>query len=149
MESLSAEGRYEVCEGVKNQIAELFDAGCCDDELTAQTIAATYEKGYLCDTHTAVAVRVYEDYLASSGDKTPTVIASTANPYKFSAAVLKAVKGDIPADADEFEQVELLIEQTGVTCPAQLSTLKGTEPRFTDCCNKEEMIDMVYRMLGV
>ena len=63
--------------------------------------------------------------------------------------MLKAVKGDIPADADEFEQVELLKDATGEECPEQLANLRGKTPRFTDCCEKEEMIDMVYRMLGI
>ena len=149
MGQLNNEGKYEVCDTVKGLIADLFDAGCCDDALTADTIKATYDNGYLCDTHTAVAVKVYEDYVKATGDKTESVIASTANPYKFSAAVLKAVEGDIPADADEFEQVELLKKATGEECPAQLATLKGKTPRFTDCCEKQEMIDMVYRMLGI
>ena len=149
MGKLNNEGKYEVCDTVKGLIAELFDAGCCDDEKTAETIKAVYDDGYLCDTHTAVAVKVYEEYVKATGDKTETVIASTANPYKFSAAVLKAVKGEIPADADEFEQVDLLREATGEECPEQLATLKGKTPRFTDCCEKQEMIDMVYRMLGI
>ncbi len=149
MSSLSAEGRYTVSEDVKNLVCELFEGGCCDDAQTAETISDTYKNGYLCDTHTAVAIKVYEDYAAESGDKTETVIASTANPYKFSAAVLKAVNGEIPADSDEFAQVELLIEKTGAPCPEQLANLRGKEPRFTDCCNKEEMTQMVYRMLGI
>ncbi len=149
MGELSSEGKYEVCDKVKGLLGELFDAGCCDDEETAATIKATYQDGYLCDTHTAVAVKVYNDYKASTGDMTPTVIASTANPYKFSAAVLKAVKGEVPADADEFEQVELLRQLTGEPCPQQLASLKGKEPRFTSCCEKDNMVDTVYKMLGV
>ncbi len=149
MGQLSKEGRYEICDGVKAQVTALFDAGCCDDEGTAETIKEYYDKGYLCDTHTAVAVKVYDEYIEATGDKTETVIASTANPYKFSAAVLKAVCGNVPSDADEFMQVDLLRETTGEACPEQLATLKGKSPRFTSCCNKEEMIDMVYNMLGV
>ncbi|MBQ3136516.1 MAG: threonine synthase [Clostridia bacterium] len=149
MESLASEGKYEVTEEVKKLVLSLFDAGCCDDEITAATISETYKNGYLCDTHTAVAVNVYREYVKATGDTTEAVIASTANPYKFSAAVLKAVKGEVPADADEFEQVDLLISETGAECPAQLATLKGKEPRFTDCCEKEDMIEMVYKMLGV
>ena len=149
MGKLSADGKYEVSEEVKALIDDLFDAGCCDDEQTADTISATYKDGYLCDTHTAVAVKVYEEYVKATEDKTETVIASTANPYKFSAAVLKAVKGEVPVDADEFEQVELLKMATGEECPEQLATLKGKTPRFTDCCEKQDMIDMVYRMLGI
>lgn len=149
MSELSSVGKYEVCDKVKAEIRQLFDAGCCDDDETAATIKATFDSGYLLDTHTAVAVKVYEEYLKETGDNTPVVIASTANPYKFSAAVLKAVTGEIPADADEFEQVEILKEKTGVECPEQLANLKGKEPRFTSCCKKENMVDTVFEMLGI
>ncbi len=145
---LSGEGKYTVNEEVKSLILDLFDAGCCDDKQTAETIAATYKNGYLLDTHTAVAVKVYEDYVKATGDGKETVIASTANPYKFSAAVLGAV-AEVPADADEFAQVDLLKAATGEPCPEQLATLKGKTPRFTDCCNKEDMVNKVYEMLGI
>ena len=145
---LSGEGKYTVNEEVKSLILDLFDAGCCDDKQTAETIAATYKNGYLLDTHTAVAVKVYEDYVKATGDGKETVIASTANPYKFSAAVLGAV-AEVPTDADEFAQVDLLKAATGEPCPEQLATLKGKTPRFTDCCNKEDMVNKVYEMLGI
>lgn len=148
MTLLSTEGKYTVSDEVKKQIDELFDAGCCDDVNTAETIAKTYEKGYLLDTHTAVAVKVYEDYVKSTGDDKETIIASTANPYKFSAAVLGAIS-QVPEDADEFQQVDLLKSVSGEPCPEQLATLKGKAPRFTDCCNKEDMTDKVYEMLGI
>ncbi|MGN1118163.1 MAG: threonine synthase, partial [Acutalibacteraceae bacterium] len=113
------------------------------------TIADTYKNGYLLDTHTAVAVNVYNAYTERTGDSTPTVIASTANPYKFSAAVLGAVSGEDISALDEFEQVEKLIDETKEPCPPQLANLRGKKPRFTDCCDKEKMIDMVYKMLGI
>lgn len=44
-------------------------------EETKKAIAEMYEKyGYLIDTHTAVAYKVYEDYRNATGDETPTVI---------------------------------------------------------------------------
>ena len=149
MNELSNEGKYEVTADVKEKVLTLFDAGYCDDEETKETISKTYENGYLLDTHTAVAVKVYRDYVLETGDKTPTVIASTANPYKFSAAVLKAVCDKNLDGVDEFRQVDLLMEITGEPCPEQLATLKGKEPRFTACCEKENMIDTVYGMLGI
>ncbi|MBQ8028750.1 MAG: threonine synthase [Clostridia bacterium] len=149
MKLLSTEGVYSVDSDVKEKILSLFDAGCCNDAMTAETIGKTYKEGYLCDTHTAVAIKVFEEYVARTGDKTETVIASTANPYKFSAAVLKAVGDEIPEGADEFEQVELLIRATGVECPAQLANLSDKKVRFNDVCNKEDMIEMVYAMLGI
>ena len=51
-------------------------------------IKAVYDEyNYLCDTHTAVAVKVYEDYKKATGDTTKTLIASTrviiAPGYKY------------------------------------------------------------------
>lgn len=149
MAELSDDGKYEVTADVKEKVLSLFDAGCCDDEETKDTIGKTYKNGYLLDTHTAVAVKVYRDYKERTGDKTPTVVASTANPYKFSAAVLSAVCDKNLDGVDEFSQVDLLKEITGEPCPEQLSTLKGKSPRFTSCCEKENMIDTVYQMLGI
>ncbi len=149
MSELSSKGKYEVTADVKEKVVSLFDAGCCDDEETKATIGATYKNGYLLDTHTAVAVKVYRDYVQRTGDNTATVIASTANPYKFSAAVLSAVCDKNLDGVDEFSQVDLLKEITNDPCPEQLATLKGKEPRFTSCCNKENMIDTVYGMLGL
>ena len=66
---LSAEGKYEVSDDVKAKLSEEFCAGFCDDEQTKATIHEIYEKySYTCDTHTAVAVKVYEDYKKSTGD---------------------------------------------------------------------------------
>ena len=149
MTQLRQTGRYVVEDDIKEKLLAQFAAGCCDDEETKATIAKTYRAGYLCDTHTAVAVHVYEDYLAATGDRTPTVIASTANPYKFSKAVLSAVLGKEPDGADEFAQVDQLIAATGEPCPPQLATLKEKKPRFTDCCSREDMAKKVYQMLGI
>ncbi|MGN0444777.1 MAG: threonine synthase [Acutalibacteraceae bacterium] len=149
MNKLSSDGKYDVDSETMEKITALFDAGFCDDAQTKKTIADTYKNGYLLDTHTAVAVNVYNAYTERTGDSTPTVIASTANPYKFSAAVLGAVLGEDISSLDEFEQVEKLIDETKEPCPPQLANLRGKKPRFIDCCDKEKMIDMVYKMLGI
>ena len=149
MTQLKETGRYTVEADIKEKLHTLFAAGCCDDNATKATIAKTWQDGYLCDTHTAVAVNVFEAYKAATGDTTPTVIASTANPYKFSKAVLAAVTGKEPDGSDEFAQVDELIAVTGEPCPPQLATLKEKTPRFLDCCNREDMAQKVYEMLGI
>ena len=149
MAQLKDTGRYTVEDDIKEKLQTLFAAGCCDDDATKATIAKTWQNGYLCDTHTAVAVNVFESYVEKTGDKTPTVIASTANPYKFSKAVLTAVTGKEPDGIDEFAQVDALIAATGEPCPPQLATLKEKTPRFLDCCSREEMAQKVYEMLGI
>ncbi len=149
MDALQKEGRYTVSEKMRQKLQEFFAAGWCDDEQTAEAIPSTWEKHhYLCDTHTAVAVHVYEEYRKETGDITPTVIASTANPYKFSTSVLKALGGD-REDWDEFEKVAGLEKLTGCDIPAPLAGLKGKAPRFTDVCDREDMQATVYRMLGL
>ena len=149
MGKLSAEGKYEVDAKTLESIKSVFAAGCCDDEETKATIAKIFnEKGYLCDTHTAVAVKVYYDYKAESGDNTPAVIASTASPFKFSASVLDAVDGNNDG-LDEFEMVERLAQVTKACCPEQLANLRDKEVRFSGCCSKDSMEQVVFDMLGI
>ena len=150
MSALKKDGKYTVNDSTFKALTEVFDAGCCDDKEAADTISKTYKAGYLLDTHTAVAVNVYDAYVARTGDHTPTVIASTANPYKFSAAVLKAVAGENAAEGlDEFEQVGKLTEITKEPCPPQLADLKSKKIRFEKCCEKEDMAQAVYEMLDI
>ncbi len=148
--SLAETGTFRVSETVARQVREIFAAGCCDDDATKATIARLFrEEGYLCDTHTAVAVKVYEDYRRKTGDTTPAVIASTASPYKFSASVLDALTGGSIRAQDEFAMVHELEEKTGIPAPQQLRSLSGKTPRFTDVCDKAQMCEKVYQMLGL
>lgn len=145
---LGKTGRYEVSQDVKDQIKELFWAGCCDDEGTKQTIGDTFRKDhYLCDTHTAVAVNVYRQYKETTGDQTKTVIASTASPYKFASSVLGAITDNIPED--EYEQIDELNRISGLPVPKALAELKNKPVRFTGSIEKSEMEETVLKLLGI
>ncbi len=150
MKSLSETGSYTVDAETLAKVKDLFECGYCDDEGTNATIKTVFDSNkYLCDTHTAVAISVYENYRKATGDKTPTVIDSTASPYKFCASVLDAVKGDA-GDADEFGMVDALSAFTGAAIPAPIANLKGKTPRFDkNICGKDEMADTVLAMLGI
>ncbi len=92
MKRLSSEGKYEVSDEIKACLKNDFVGGYATDGETKAAILDTYKRyGYLIDTHTGVAVKVYNDYVAATGDTTETVIVSTASPYKFAADVLDAV----------------------------------------------------------
>ena len=144
---LSSEGKYAVSDSVKEKLQADFWGGFCDDQETAETIKKTFnEYGYLCDTHTAVAVKVYQDYTAQTGDKTKCIIASTASPYKFNDAVLAAIT-DEAIPADPFEQAEMLSRISGTTPPASLMELKTKKVRFTDSVEKQQMVEKVKEML--
>ncbi len=148
MEQLAKTGVYDVSRDILAKIKSTFAAGYCDDAQTKATIAATFkDRGYLCDTHTAVAVHVYESYRAATGDTTPAVIASTASPFKFSASVLAALQTDAAAQGDEFAMLDELAVLTGTACPQQLTGLKEKPVRFNDVCTKEGMAQSVLDML--
>ncbi|MBQ7545729.1 MAG: threonine synthase [Clostridia bacterium] len=147
MRALSEQGVYDVGEAMREKIQAVFCGGFCDEDGTKALIRDVYEtEGYLCDTHTAVAVQVYRDWRAKTGDDSPAVIASTASPYKFSKTVLAAVAPDVQA-ADEFAMVDALLAKTGFPCPQQLIALKSKPVRFTDCCTRDTMEDAVLRAM--
>ena len=147
--SLAQTGKYEVTDAVKSVLKEEFFGGYCDDEQTKATIHDIYEKySYTCDTHTAVAVKVYEDYKKATGDTTKTVIASTASPYKFSASVLEAIEGK-KSDIDEYEMVDRLAQLSDIPVPAALADLKNRERRFTGSIDKTQMNSFVEKEFGL
>ncbi len=149
MDALKTKGVYEVSAEIKEKIASMFYGGYADEDATEKTIHDLFEQEhYLCDTHTAVAVAVCDDYIQKTGDHTPVVIASTASPYKFSKAVLTALdKGELPES--EFDMVEKLHELTGAPVPAPLASLRGKTARFSDVTDKEDMQGVVLRALGI
>ena len=133
---------------MKKAIADEFYAGCCDDEQTKGAIKEVFDEySYLMDTHTAVAYKVYEDYKKKTGDNTKTLIASTANPYKFGFAVYDALGGETEG-VDEFELIGKLEKLTKTTCPKALSDTKNKPVRFTGSIKPEEMAKAVLEFIN-
>ncbi len=142
MQELNTVGIYTVPEKLKASIEKEFWAGCCGDEGAAAAIGKIWaEHKYLCDPHTATGWAVAEDYVNQTGDKRPMVVLSTASPYKFPAAVLEAIGGDLTGD--EFDQMERLELMTFIPIPKNLATLRGKEERHTGVIDKEKMLDFV------
>jgi threonine synthase len=147
--ALASEGKYEVSDEIKKVMGTLFYGGYCDDAATKETIHHIYEKyGYTCDTHTAVAVKVYEDYKAETGDPTKTLIASTASPYKFSGSVLSALDSTRVSE-DEYAMVDALAELSNMPVPSALAALKTKTRRFHGSIDKTEMKEFVLGELGL
>lgn len=146
---LAINGKYEVNDTVKSVLKAEFFGGFCDDKDTKKTIKDIYDKyGYTCDTHTAVAVKVYQDYKTQTGDTTKTIIASTASPYKFSASVLEAIDGKVD-NIDEYDMVNILNERSNMPIPKSLAELKDKERRFNGSIQKTDMKSFVLESLGL
>lgn len=127
MEALKRDKKYTVSPKI-NYALDIFYGGYADGKRSAEAIGDMYRKyNYLMDTHTAVAYRVYEDYLAYTGDPTPTLIASTASAYKFAESVSDAI--GIGRGEDGFSSIEKLYGATGVRVPSGLKGLDEKEIR--------------------
>ena len=148
MGELSQNGKYTVSDTLIGDIQTVFDAGYTAENKVDETIKEHFDKyAYLCDTHTAVAINVYEEYVKATGDDIPTVIDSTASPYKFSKSVLAAVNGGSVPELDEFDIVDALYKKTGFEVPKPLASLKSKKVRFNNVCSKSDMSKMVFNLL--
>ncbi len=149
MNKLKTDGVYEVTPEIKTKIQDDFYGGFSDEATTKATIKNLFDaKSYLCDTHTSVAISVYDEYVDNTGDKTPAVIASTASPYKFSKSVLDAMTSDSLPD-NEFDMVDMLYSISNAKVPTPIAELKDLKPRFSNTTDKSEMKQAVFTALGI
>jgi threonine synthase len=141
---------YAVGQQRQEWLLSVFAAGYADDRDCAEEIARVFEQHhYLMDTHTAVASRVLRQYRETSGDLTPTVIVSTASPYKFAADVLTAVAGkNAVAGLDAFACSDELEARSGMPVPQQVKALRSLPIRHTAHCEKGGMAQAVLDAFG-
>ena len=143
MRQLSEDGAYQLSDALLEKLRQDFSCGCCNDKGAADVIGRLWsEQHYLCDPHTAVAWSVAEqldDELRGTG--APTVVLSTASPYKFPAAVLSALGQ--PGSDNEFHMMNELARISGVPIPGNLSGLEGRPVLHKDVIDKDAMLDYV------
>ena len=146
MQNLAAEGKYEITDEMKAQLKDFYGNYASEKE-TAEEIAEVYKKtGYIMDTHTAVASRVYRKYVAETGDQTKTVIASTASPYKFTRTVMSAMDEKY-ADMDDFALTEELEKISGVKIPDAITKIRNAPVLHNIQCEKDGMKQAVMEFL--
>ena len=141
MAQLKEKRCYQIDADMLGKLQEKYAAGYVSEDGIRAEIKRTWEEDhYLMDTHTAVASAVLRDYLEKTGDKTVSVIVSTASPYKFGASVLEAIAGDAAIQGkDDFACCAMLSEMTDTKVPAQIADLPMMEIRHTGVCEKDEM----------
>lgn len=145
MDQLSQEGHYNISNLDMND----FYGDYATEIETKEAIRKIFDKNnYLMDTHTAVAYNVYEKYVTETKDKSKTIIASTASPFKFGEAVAQAIGLDVD-DKDEFTILEQLSQKTSVDIPEPIKDLKNKEVLHKNNCNKEDMKPIVGAFLRV
>ena len=141
MDKLNSEGVYEVDEDTYEKIKNQFKAGYLNEDKVLETIQQCFdETGYLLDTHTAIGYGVLKQYQKNSGDKTKTVLLSTASPYKFPESVYKAIYGE---ELDVYSAIDKLSEKTDVPIPKALANIKEREVIHKQAIDKTEIISFI------
>ncbi len=148
MEDLTSKGFYEVTDSMKAGLSEFY--GNYANQLeTQQTIKKVFEKNhYLMDPHTAVGYAVYEKYVEDSGDKTKTVVVSTASPYKFTKSTMIALD-QVYDQIDDFELIDKMREKTGVEIPEAIHEILEASIRHNTICKHDEMESVIKKFLQI
>ena len=149
MAALTKDGEYVITDAMKAELSEFFGAFGSEEE-TAVKIKEVYDReGYVMDTHTAVAAVAYDKYKAATGDdKTPTVIASTASPYKFTRSVMDAIDPAYDAE-DDFELVDELNKVSKTAVPKAIEEIRTAPVLHDTVCETAAMEDEVKKILGI
>lgn len=134
-DSLKKTGRFEIDFDEVN--LDNFVAGWADEEDTKNAISTFFDlDDYIMDTHTAVAASVYNDYSCETDDETPTVVLSTANPYKFPIDVLGAIGS---RERDSYKAVVKLYNLTALECPDCILELEDAKEIHTKVIDRTEV----------
>lgn len=148
MAALGSNGVYSITESMKEKLQDFY-GNYADEEETAETIRRIYEDtGYVIDTHTAVAACVYDKYQKETKDRSVTVIASTASPYKFTRSVMTALDSRY-REMEDFELVDKLCQLSGMEVPQAIKEIREAPILHDHMCEREEMKQTVMNFLGI
>ena len=148
MKELNTNGVYSVDNETKEKISLNFSGYFCAEEDTAKTIKETFDNyKYLIDTHTAVAVKCANEYMAETGDTRKIIVASTASPYKFASNVYTSLTGE--TKENEFDALKATEKISGSPIPAPLASLESKQVRFTTVIDPDDMTSEVLKTIGL
>ncbi len=146
MKALVGVGKYEISQDMKDQLADFYGNYASEQE-TAEVIKGLYEDtGYVIDTHTAVAASVYQKYMAETKDNKPTIIVSTASPFKFTRSVMNAIDKKYDEKSD-FELVDELSVLANVAIPEAIEEIRTAPIVHDHICEINEMSKTVETFL--
>lgn len=153
MKALAEKKEYSITEEEKAKLDEEFYGGFASEDDTIEAMYEIFDEfGYAMDTHTGVALWVYLQYKEmcwkkDKKDKTPIIVLSTANPYKFPQDVLYALSGNDVKDS--FKGIKRLNLLTAMKPPKCLLDLRYRTPRFKTKVKNDlkQMTDAIMRFV--
>ena len=145
---LNKSGRYKINSRMKNKLGDFYGEFTTDSE-TIETIREVFKNfNYLIDTHTAVGYDVYKKYIKATGDKTKTVIASTASAFKFPESIIGAIDSKFRV-SDKFALIERMAEITNKTIPKGIKDIGRRKILHNTVCKQEQMKSVISEILGL
>lgn len=139
MEELGARGGYRVRKDMHEALSAEFLAYSCDDAATMAQIRHTYqEHRYVIDPHTAAAMHAWHEY-SKARPHASAVVASTASPFKFPQAVIRAITGVDRTDADPDTALHELSALASTPVPRALAELSSLPLLHHDTCGKDSV----------
>ena len=159
MQDLAEEGRYSITDALHERL-EIFAGGFAGEEESEREIRETFSRcGYVMDTHTAVAAAAARQYRERTGDTAKMLVVSTASPYKFAPAILRALEPDfwkqaapeaVPDEKEAaFACVDELARLSGLPVPCAVRELKNAPICHRRICRVEGMKEQVRTILGL
>lgn len=146
---LKDNNKFRIDAETKNKIQQLFSGQYSTEAEVSKTIKFNHDNfNYLLDPHTAVAVDSLYKYRQQSNDQTAVVIDSTANPYKFSRAVLEALE-EKKVEKNEYRIIEKLNNLTKVKVHRAIKGLEDMENRHYHSCDKKFVKAKVAEILKI
>jgi len=148
-QNLKNGNKFEIDQQTKAKIQKLFSGHFSSESEAKSVIKSTYNNfNYLLDPHTAVGVDSLNKYRQQSGDQKTAVVASTANPYKFSRAVLESLK-EQKITKDEYKIIADLEKLTGTEIHRGLKGLENMKSRHQHSCDKDSVKEKVAEILAL
>ena len=149
MKQLSTEGKYTITDEMRAKLNDFLGEYAGDQE-SINEIKKVYDASdYIMDTHTAVAACGYRKYAEETGDTTPTVVVSTASPFKFLHAVLTAIDPEHVDKLSIWDLVWRLDELRGKQgLPQAIKDIMALPIRHNTVCEISEMEEEVKKFLN-
>lgn len=148
MNQLKEKGLYKIDTDMKHRLVDFVGKYATEDQ-TSETIKKVYEKSeYLIDTHTAVAAYANYDYIKETGDDKPSLVVSTASPYKFTRSVMTSLNPEYDKMSD-FELVDEMKVVSDTDIPQAIEEIRAAKVLHSRVCEKTEMEKVVKEILNI
>ena len=145
---LSKTGHYQICPEMQAKLND-FQAGWASEDQILQEIKQTFAEDHeTLDPHTAVASQVYRQLTAAGQLTGPTVVVSTASPYKFPRVVLAAIAENQTA-SDDFALLGLLEKASQIPQPQAVKGLAAAPILHDTVIATSQMQAQVEKYLGL